>query len=373
MKRPFKISEKGAVSVLEGDEMPVQVFISYARDDDEPPPGPEPLPGFVTSLHEHLLHQLKQLGQPRPKLWRDTGEIERTDQFEPVIEQQIARSDFVIVVLSPNWLARLWCRRELESFRSRWVHEGESKLRHRILVVNKTHLDPGARPALLQGQEGHNFYALNAEQHEGSRERPFFVLGKIKDERFVQQILELASKLQRLACEISPAPPGMVTPASAPTNGRTIFVAQPADDMRQPYERILNELKGRGFAIVPNADVPNDHSAVAFIDGALTTAEISIHPLGEKRGYAPAEENPIVQLQLARAALRARGPDPGRDEDARPPFRRIVWAPKIVEDPDAARPAAEGERDPLAVLANLANSSTPTKSRVTASAGLLIS
>jgi class 3 adenylate cyclase len=148
--------------------------------------------------------------------------------------------------------------------------------------------------------------------------------------------------------------PGDEKPSAAPepveverarSNGRTVFVARPAEDMWQGYIRIVDELKNRGFAVVPDSDIPREDGAVEFIDRALAAAEVSVHLLGEKRGYAPSEEDHIVKLQLARAAQRtemtADGP-PNRGE-----LRRVVWAPKILEDNAAVAPA---ERDPLAVL-----------------------
>jgi hypothetical protein len=102
--------------------------------------------------------------------------------------------------------------------------------------------------------------------------------------------------------------------------------------------------------VVPATDIPTDCAAVGFIEAALAQAELSIHLLGEKRGYAPAEEDPIVRLQLRCTAARVRLPGPAKERDGRPPFRRIVWAPKIVDDPDTPGIAAAGERDPLEVL-----------------------
>jgi len=133
------------------------------------------------------------------------------------------------------------------------------------------------------------------------------------------------------------------------TNGRTVFVARPADDMWPGYIRIVDELRNRGFAVVPDSDIPKENGAVEFIDHALARAEVAVHLLGGERGYAPAEEEPIVSLQLARAALRTQAASASEPDQSE--FRRIVWAPKILDDTAAPTPGRPGERDPLAVLA----------------------
>ena len=99
--------------------MTPQIFISYARDDDAAPPDARDAKGFVTYLHEQLAYELKQLGPPAPVLWRDRKAIERGRQFEPELEDQVRRSHLIIVVLSGNWLAREWCRKEARAFRGR--------------------------------------------------------------------------------------------------------------------------------------------------------------------------------------------------------------------------------------------------------------
>jgi len=135
------------------------------------------------------------------------------------------------------------------------------------------------------------------------------------------------------------------------SNGRTVFVARPAADMRQAHIRIVDELKNRGFTVVPEIDIPSESGAIEFIDAALAAAELSIHLLGEKPGSTPDEVDvpPIVRLQLARAALRSA--KHGNDETSARAFQRIVWAPKILEDPTAVQPPDSPERDPITVLA----------------------
>src|SRR5438128_1636683 len=68
-------------------EVPVQIFISYARDDDETPPGMSGTKGFVGFLYDQLNYEFRRLGEPKPRLWRDTRNIERAHQFEPILEK----------------------------------------------------------------------------------------------------------------------------------------------------------------------------------------------------------------------------------------------------------------------------------------------
>ena len=138
----------------------------------------------------------------------------------------------------------------------------------------------------------------------------------------------------------------------AAENGRTVYLAKPAADMEQAYSRLALELQGRGYCVVPDVSsgIPST-SARAYIDVALNKAELSIHLVGEKRGFAPDDDDtpePIVKLQLMRARERAATASADGENSK---FRRIVWAPKALE---ASGPAssAVAERDPIRVLAH---------------------
>jgi TIR domain len=290
------------------------IFISYARDDDVPPPGVPKGKGFVTFLDEAIRYEFRNLGPERPSIWRDTRRISDSAQFTPEIEEALKDASFLLVVLSPNWMARPWCRRELDTFAK---YHGPDGIRERIFVVSKRHVEHDKRPSLLQGQVGFEFYVRDTDPGEIGGDQDFFGRGQVLDDRYWAKVSQLAASL------LLRKPPPVPKPLYPPS-GRTIFVAKPASDMRAGYDRIVSELAGKGHSVVPPPaeDIPLDSSATEVIDAALERAEISVHLLGEKTGGTPEDhQSPIVNLQLARAAAKAAASGEN--------FHRVVWAPSF--------------------------------------------
>ena len=310
------------------------IFISYARDDDLPPPDRPDRKGFVTFLDDAVRYEFTELGPERPKIWRDTKRIADGDQFTPEIEEALKNASFLLVVLSPNWMASHWCRRELDTFAK---YHGLDGLREHIVVVAKRHVDPDKRPSLLQGQNGFRFYARNEDSDEIAGDLEFFDRGDPQDERYWERLKALAAYLVKRQPRPSPAP------VYAPS-GRTIFVAKPASDMRLGYDRVVSELIGKGHTVVPEPteDIPLD-SAVEAIDTALLDAEIAVHLLGEKAGDAPEDQPPMVKLQLARAAVRV-------SKDIKRNFTELFGHLVCGHSSNTDKPPTEIMRHPLEVL-----------------------
>jgi hypothetical protein len=316
-----------------------QIFISYATDDNAPPPDKPDGKGFVTFLENAIRYEFRDLGPDRPTTWRDVKRIESGAQFLPEIEDALKASSILLVVFSPNWLASHYCRDELASFAK---YHGPDGLRDRIVLVGKRFVDRDKRPSHLQGQVGFDFYQRNDDPNDIAGDTDFFERGDAQDKRYWDRVRALAGYLVRRQPE--PLPP----PQYAPT-GRTIFVAKPASDMRQGYDRIVSELTGKGHTVVPDPaeEIPLD-SALDAVDAALAKAEISVHLLGEKAGEAPEDQPPMVKLQLLCAAEKASG-------DASGQFHRLVWAPGVLAVPASGKQAAtELTRRPLDVLAKFA-------------------
>lgn len=326
----------------------VQIFISYARDDDRPPPESAAGKGFVSFLHDQLLYQFNEYGPDPPRVWRDAKRVDAADQFGLKIQKAIEESSILLVVLSRHWLNSDYCRKELEAFATYWNARGGSAA-ERIVVVAKRHVDKDTRPLWLQGQVGYKFYTRDDRDDIGM-EHEFFDRGKIADERYWVEFKKLAAHLWiRAGGETPHLTP--VSPIVAGT-GRTIYVAKPANDMRLAYDRVVKELSGRGYVVVPEplTEIPLDASAGTFIDDNLAQAEASVHLLGTKTGPTPEDiDDPIVKLQLVRAAATSEA-GPNIANGAAPRLRRLIWAPKQLEN-TVGSPEKHDERDPLEVLA----------------------
>jgi hypothetical protein len=314
-----------------------QIYISYARADDlAPPTEADSHMGFVSFLDAQLRYELAQLGPPQPRLWRDTGQIGAGDRFESLIEEAIAGSSLFLVVLSRSWLASQWCRRELDLFRYRWSSETEDQVKRRIVIVARHPVPVAELPELLRGQQGYRFFDDHGAADGVTRE--FFFRGKT-DARYFDLLLQLAQYLRGLGEAELSLVPRSIAPAARPIpKGRMVFLAKPGADMRLAYNQLSLELEARGYAVTPppNTDIPLE-GAVAFVDAALAEAELSVHALGERLGYAPEDSLPILQLQLTRAATRTQ---------AGGGFRRVLWVPRFLE-------GGEEARDPFAVVARL--------------------
>ena len=336
------------------------IFISYARDDDTPTPGVADAKGFVTFLDENLRYEFRDLGPDRPQIWRDTKRIADGAQFNSEIDEALKAASFLVVILSPNWIASSWCQKELEAF-ARYRSAEELSVRERIVVVCKRHIDADKRPSLLQGQVGYGFYDRAGDVDELGGEHEFFNRGKVRDDRYWNKIEELADYLLRATKRADCRKRQPAEPACK-ASGRTIYLAKPASDLRPAYDRLVRELTGNGHTVVPDPsqEIPFNSSATNFIDAALKDAEISVHLLGEKAGPTPEDhKQPTVKLQLERAAAKLAGAD-----QAVPGFHRIIWAPKVLEGSvemagSANNSAVVPARNPLDVLAKF-DSQRPT-------------
>jgi hypothetical protein len=170
-----------------------QVYISYARDDDIASPGfKHGRKGFVSALHEQLRYEIQTRGYSELKLF--LGREPVVDNLQSNIEMAISESSFMIVVLSPNWMASEYCRRELYSFLSRWKHESKLNPVNRIVVVGKRHVDPGDRPLPLRGQLGYNFYSIS-DRDNLNEEQAFFADGEFVDTRSAALIASIVNVL----------------------------------------------------------------------------------------------------------------------------------------------------------------------------------
>ena len=308
----------------------IQIYLSYAPDDDGVPPGAPSTSGFVTALAGYLEYAFQFHGYPRPSTWRARREEDETTDLDPNTKDAIDASSLMLILFSRNWVHRLRCCKELEYFMSRWRSNGES-VRHRIIVARKNYVEEKEYPALfatgsIPRDTGFDFFKFDGRLEPGNERLYFDPQRESQTSDYAQIASELGRSLWLRARDcLRTDRPQVVTNATplaqqASQGGYTIYLAKPGPDMLKEYRRIARELCERGFNIIPREDqeIPTDQSAPTFIDEALKGANISVHLIGADYGYAPTNSDRIVGLQLARSAARMVGQNKSADD-----FHRI--------------------------------------------------
>ncbi len=328
--------------------MSKDIFISYARNDNQAARENSTSIGFVTAIHERISANFAALGPPTPSVFRDTEQISSEQQFEQRLGAALDAARFMVVVLSRNWLVSKWCVLELETFVGKWQKRGESEqqIKERLFLVLKHVVPPENRPPWLQGQSGFPLVMLDKESNT---EVDFYdaAQDKVRRGEWFTQLEDLATRLRaRIQGGADPTAAGpRADPSGTQAARATVYLARPAADMLPSYETLYEELTRRKIRVVPDPgeEIPtNGREAIERIDAALGEAALSIHLVGDKLGFQPEDATPIVRLQLDRAAGLAQS-DAG---DPRP-FHRLLWVPRVVPGapPDAAA------RDPFKSLA----------------------
>jgi hypothetical protein len=306
------------------------VFISYARNDDIKPPFDPKALGWVAFFWRQLRWELSNAGLGEAELWLDRYEIEPAEDFTEKIDAALKKAKMLILILSPNWVQRPWCRKELERFLELKSADGDAA--QFVVPVKKRDPPETDIPEVLRNREGYKFF----DKEPGGRMRDFYwrgledetayfgVMGRIRD-WITTRFLTKAPKPK------SPKP-------QPPSLGRYIYIAIAADELGDARQKLVNDLTAAGYGVLPAETHLPDNTAQAdkVICEALDHSETSVHLLGESEGVKPeGSDESIVRRQLR--LVREHALKVGS-------FPRVLWAPKWVPD-------HQTKRDPFAVVA----------------------
>jgi hypothetical protein len=299
------------------------VFISYATNDDDVFP-PEQS-GWVTRLHQDLQQRVRNYLGADVRLWRDS-EIRNNEDFTKKIMHRLVRTATFMSVLSPSFLQRDWCKRELESFAA----HAESQMGilvndegSRIFKVEKMPVERNALPQTMQGTKTYRFYQPDPAQPKRTIElRP--LLGGEYYRRYFEEMDELAKDIAALLKSMGQSAAGVRAEADA--ERPIVYLAETTFDLDEKLGDIRRDLKDRGFTVLPDRDLP--YRADAYrekVRESLRRAAMSVHLIGANYGFVLEGEiksNLWVQHDLAME----------RGADAN--FRRLVWMPRDLASPD---------------------------------------
>jgi TIR domain len=321
------MSDVGDSTVPTYDE---SVFISYARNDDIKPPFDPKALGWVAFFWEQLRWELSNAGLGQAELWLDRYEIEPAEDFTEKIDAALKKAKMLILILSPNWVQRPWCRKELERFLELKSTEGDAT--QFVVPVRKRDAPEVDIPEVLRNREGYRFF----DKEPSGRVRDFYWRGLEDEDAYFGVMGRIRDWI---TSRFFTKPPKPKAPKSQlPSLGRHVYIAIAADELGDARQRLMNDLTAAGYGVLPTESRLPDNTAQAdkVICEALDRSETSVHLLGESEGVKlEGGDESIVrrQLRLAREhALKL------------PTFPKVLWAPKWVPD-------HQTKRDPFEVVA----------------------
>jgi hypothetical protein len=261
------------------------IFVSYARWDDEPVPGMDRWVTTFLKSARSLLHGTFGRGVDDLRIFFDTVNFEANRQV-PELLAAARQSAVFLAICSPNYEGREWTRAELSEFHS---HTNDPR---RLFAVEKMPLDEGL--SYPEPLETHNRVKLwrRTEMH-GDTARSM----SADDPDFINRVAGLVGDIKKKlkvmhAGEIDhgPAP---VTVAAMPTSGswKTVLLAQTVDALDDQREALRLALEERGVPVLPaspGTDYPLGGEAFkAAFRSDLDRAEVFVQLLGAYPGKAP--------------------------------------------------------------------------------------
>lgn len=297
------------------------IFVSYARVDDEPLfPGE---PGWVSGLQRLLTHRLRQLlGRDCFTVWRDQDIAKHID-FEPQIATSLERSAVLLLILSPGYMKSPWCQREMTTFlkmvRQRGISNGG------VFLVQREKIDHAKWPEELEGAglTGYRFWI----QEEGKRARP---LDQQRDRGdYFDALNDLASEVADCLLKMrTSAEAGRSTPATAPATGRswrpsaatvksnadhagsddvatmTVFLAETTDDIDPQRNKVKRHFEQSGLRVVPSGWYPRDPGAFAqAVREDMAQAKLFVQLLSPVAGRQMPDRDETYVVHQHRVAL----------------------------------------------------------------------
>lgn len=297
------------------------IFISYAHIDDEPLVKGQD--GWITKFHHAFETRYRQLWGSAPKIWRDKRKMHGNDYIEETLVSQVSKNAILVSILSPRYLEREWCLREVEEFCKTADQTGGFKIANkaRIFIVEKTYIPPEIQiPRELQNLGGYRFYQLDPENeraHEFSQDHVSYA-AKLEDIIYeIHHLLETLKNRQEGPPDpkqpLGPIPP-------VPASGTSVYLAETTRDLEYERDQIKRELQRRGHNVLPDNKLPlYAPEFEAAVRENLESCKFSIHLVGENYGTIPeAAERSVVCLQNDIAAERCQ-------QDSS--FLRLIWMP----------------------------------------------
>jgi hypothetical protein len=276
-------------------DQPWDVFVSYARADDEPPMGAAK--GWVTTLADELRKVLRRrLGVREARIFMD-HRLAGNEGLNEGLLDAIRGSRTLLLLMSPGYRKSSWCQWELGRFL-----EAQTERNHRdhVFVLETAPLDRADWHPALQELIPIRFWHRDELADKAPRLMGFPVPKLDEDNPYWRNLNELAHLIAQ-QLEDSDAPPQ--EPRAK------VWLAEPTEDLLDEHESVAATLRQQGFLVVPAAHLPRDgrEPYLRSLRDCLEQAILGVQLLGPREGHRPAwGDRSFIALQAAAADEAAR-------------------------------------------------------------------
>jgi hypothetical protein len=250
------------------------IFISYARIDDDPVPGTDF--HWVEHFEQRLNHAFTRVFGERGlvRVWRDTGEIGGNTYFEEAIQEGVNKSALFLALFSNSYLRRDFCRRELQEFYRKTQGEPyglKIGSLSRLFNVRLQEVSQRDWPDELEEREGFKF-------HDDSELGETLKPGAAFDAQFRELVVKLVHTLRAFKTAI--VEQQQKEEAAAARAARTVFLSHTEGSMRELSGRIARELEEEGVNVITRVPPPYETSAhESRVIAGLGSADLAVHML----------------------------------------------------------------------------------------------
>jgi len=257
------------------------IFISYARLNDEKPPDREK--GWVTVFREKLEYEVSQRFE-RPgdiKIWRDKEEIGGSTFFNDALKENISNSGIFLALTSRGYLSKeSYCPNELSWFYQKSKAESyglKIGARSRLVNVLLQNISPDEWLPEMEGMGGFPFHNATRPDQIGHLSQP-------GDPFYEAQIVKLADELETTLRTFKTLAEVPETPERKPGFFK-VFLAYTEGALSGTRDRVAEELQQKGVDVITNlpppfASAPHEKA----VTEELGKVGLSVHLLDDMPG-----------------------------------------------------------------------------------------
>ncbi|MGI9503330.1 MAG: toll/interleukin-1 receptor domain-containing protein, partial [Geminicoccaceae bacterium] len=226
-------------------------FFSYARQDEEA------TWGLLSSIHNELqnLVQLKTVDQI--SVFRDEERIELGDDWQNELESHLMQAHILVPILTPTYLSRPWCRRELEHFLDRGQREGRTTKILPLLLVKTQPND--AKERLINDRLAREI----AKSQHADWVRHHLVRSERLPQDLVNDIGALAEKIASILDQVTKP----TLPSSASEHPASVEHGTEPEIIPLPQHIDRDDQKEGFTCALQGADLPKGRNHALFISG----------------------------------------------------------------------------------------------------------